>query len=135
MCVYLINRAPNYRKRRLTELKNEIHSITVPVGYYHLLSAIARPGKHCRRYIDLRNSTALLDLTPKQRTVDPTTGEDTVYSGDMGHTDGPQTHHTVDSHESQLVRKVKDHTEHSVTITKPNYKSVTVGVFTETLSK
>ena len=105
--VCLPNRAPKYRKRRLTELKNEIHSITVAVGYYHLLSAIARPRKHCRQYIDLRSSTTLLDLTPKQRTVDPTTGEDTLYSGDMGHTDGPKTHHTVDSQESQLVRKGK----------------------------
>lgn len=107
MCIYLINRAPKYRKCKLTELKYEIHNITVAVGYYHLHSAIARTRKHCRQYIDLRNSTTLLDLTPKQRTVHPTTVEGTFYSGDMGHTDGPKTDHTVDSHESQLVRNGK----------------------------
>ena len=101
MCIYLINRAPKYRKNKLTELKREIHNFTVAIGYY-LLSAIARTRKNCRKDTDLRNSTTLLDLTPKQRTV-----EYTFFSSDMEHTDGRKTDHTVDLHKSQLVRKGK----------------------------
>ena len=103
MCIYLIIGAPKYRKQKLTELENEIDNSMVTVREIIIFSQqFATTRKNCRKDIDLRNSTTLLVLTPKQRTV-----EYTFFSSDMEHTDGLKTDHTVDLHKSQLVQKGK----------------------------
>ena len=71
MCIYLIIGAPKYRKQKLTELENEIDNSMVTVREIIIFSQqFATTRKNCRKDIDLRNSTTLLVLTPKQRTVE-----------------------------------------------------------------
>lgn len=125
--ISLINRAPKYRKNKLTELKREIHNFTVAVGYYHILQQLLNQEKLQKRYRSNEQHHPL-DLTPRQRTV-PQQQQNTHSSHVTWDAQWTQDRPHGRLTQAQLVQKGKGSHGTFCDHNKRNYKSL----FTETL--